>query len=211
MRLRVPPGRMGRVWLAERRRIAARGAEVLEQKVRVLVEEERRLRHLVEKSREAWEASCLEARRWLLRAALLGGERQLVLVAAHLEGPLEVEVRWRGHMGVTYPAETQCRMPAAVPAATLGDSAALGLAARAFRDAADRAVRHAATRYAHEVMTRELDVTRRRLRAIERRWIPALEAAARDLGLRLDEVEREDTVRVRWVATRRTAPPGADE
>lgn len=207
MRLRVPPGRMGRVWLAGRLHVAHRGAGVLEQKVRVLVEEERRLRQLVREARAAWEDACRRGRRWLLRAALLGDERQLALAAAHLEGPLDVQIRWRSHMGVTYPAETQCRMPSAIPYATLGDSAALHFAAAAFREAANRAVGCAAAQCAYDIMQQELLVTRRRLRAIERRWIPSLTAAARDLALRLDEIEREDAVRSKWVAERGRAAP----
>ena len=92
MRLRVPPGRMGRVWLAGRLHVAHRGAGVLEQKVRVLVEEERRLRQLVREARAAWEDACRRGRRWLLRAALLGDERQLALAAAKWRAALSPSV-----------------------------------------------------------------------------------------------------------------------
>jgi vacuolar-type H+-ATPase subunit D/Vma8 len=44
---------------------------------------------------------------------------------------------------------------------------------------------------------REVALTRRRLRAIERRWIPRLEAALADLEAALEQQEREDRVRLR--------------
>lgn len=203
MRLRTPPGRMGRVWLERRLRVADRGAAVLEQKVRVLIEEERRVEHLARESGEAWRESCARARRWLLRAGLLGGERQFALVEAELSAPFDVRVHWRSNMGITYPAEVETGVPAPIAYATLGDTAALRFAADAFRDAAEAAVAYGAARRAHEVVAAELLVTRRRLRAIERRWIPGLTEAARELDLRLDEVEREDIVRSKWVAERR--------
>lgn len=203
MKLRMPPGRMGRVWLERRLRVADRGAAVLEQKVRVLVEEERRIEHLASESREAWRESCGRARGWILRAGLLGGERQFALTAAQLAAPFDVRVRWRSNMGVTYPAEVETAAPEPIDYASLGDTAALRFAADAFRDAAEAAVAYGAARRAHEVVSSELVVTRRRLRAIQHRWIPALTEAAHDLDLALDEVEREDTIRSKWVADRR--------
>ncbi len=45
----------------------------------------------------------------------------------------------------------------------------------------------------------------RRARAIERRWIPRHEAALAALELGLEETEREEAVRLRLLARRRTA------
>jgi V/A-type H+-transporting ATPase subunit D len=46
----------------------------------------------------------------------------------------------------------------------------------------------------------EVALTRRRLRAINDRWLPRLEASLATLNRDLDESEREQTFRLRWAA-----------
>ena len=57
-------------------------------------------------------------------------------------------------------------------------------------------------------MAAELALTARRLRTIERRWLPEHRDALQTLELRLDEDEREELTRVRWTLgrDRRFAP-----
>ena len=55
---------------------------------------------------------------------------------------------------------------------------------------------------AHERTARELQATTQRLRAIERRWIPEHERALHEVELALDERDREDAARTRWVSRR---------
>jgi len=63
----------------------------------------------------------------------------------------------------------------------------------------------AAVATALERIDAELAATTRRLRALERRWIPAHEEALAALSLALDESEREDAIRGRWFVERRAA------
>jgi vacuolar-type H+-ATPase subunit D/Vma8 len=44
--------------------------------------------------------------------------------------------------------------------------------------------------------------TRRRLRAIQDRWMPRLEEAGRAVAEALEEQEREEGMRMRWAAER---------
>ena len=53
--IRVPPGRAGRLWLRARLDVAERGVSLLEQKVRILGDERRRLRALTEDTGRDWE------------------------------------------------------------------------------------------------------------------------------------------------------------
>jgi V/A-type H+-transporting ATPase subunit D len=50
------------------------------------------------------------------------------------------------------------------------------------------------------MLAAELTHTRTRQRAIDNRWIPQLENALRILEMQLDELDREENVRVRWAA-----------
>jgi len=60
---------------------------------------------------------------------------------------------------------------------------------------------------AHQVVEAELVATRRRLRALEIRWIPRLTAALAQAELTLDELERADAVRVRRALSRTDRRP----
>jgi V/A-type H+-transporting ATPase subunit D len=195
--LRLPPGRAGRLWLLHRIEAGSRGEDVLEQKRQALVREELRLRDEVELAAAEWRRAADEARRWLRRAALLGGERSLALARFYAAGEAEVEVDWRNTLGVVHPAEARVVPPTKRTVVRAG-TPALEPAAEAHRAAVDAAARHAALSTSHRRIAAELAVTARRLRTIERRWLPEHERALQELELRLDEEEREESGRIRW-------------
>jgi V/A-type H+-transporting ATPase subunit D len=200
--MHMPPGRSGRLWLHRRLGIARRALEVLEQKVRALREEERRLGFLTERAEHAWQTAWEEAETWYLRAMLLGGEIQVDLVDAATVDSAEVDIRWRSTMGATYPFEASCTLPEPVAVAELGRSAALPFATDAYRRALMAATQHAAAKRAEAVVRAELSDTQRRLSAVRHGWIPRLEAARQQLELQLAEREREDMVSSKWAADR---------
>jgi V/A-type H+-transporting ATPase subunit D len=205
MSLRIPPGRMGRLWLRERLAVAARAADLLEQKRRALRSETERLGQLVEDTRTHWEATCRAAETWLLRAAVVGGERQFEVATAHLKDASEAVIVWHSTMGLAYPWEADCILAEPVDVAGFGETAALPYAIEAHRAALVAAVEHAAAQRAFELVSKELEVTTWRLRAIEKRWIPRLESALREVEQRLEDRDREDVVRARRAAQRRAA------
>ncbi len=200
--MRIPPGRSGRIWLTHRLELARRGAELLDQKRHVLLAELVTLDSLVVATRREWEDSAKEARRWLGRAALTGGERQLRLALERIDRPAELDLTWRSSMGVVYPNQVAARLPELPDIASLGGSSALALAAVAHHRAVHAALRNAAAEAGYRRISRELSATVRRLRAIERRWIPRYEEALAERQLALDEAEREDVVRTRWAVSR---------
>ena len=201
MPLRLPPGRAGRLWLLHRIDTGRRGDEVLDQKRQALVREELRLRAESEAAEAEWVWAAAEARRWLQRAALLGGERGLALARFYAGEPAEVELAWRNTLGVFHPAEARLAPRTTAKAATVG-TVALEPAAAAHRRALEAAVRFAAARSSHRRVAAELALTARRLRTIERRWLPEHERALAELEIRLDEEEREESGRIRWAAER---------
>jgi V/A-type H+/Na+-transporting ATPase subunit D len=191
MKVRHPPGRAGRPWLAHRLEVARRGAELLDEKFRALMHERMRLGPEVSSAREEWERRAREAELWLTRAALLGGERQLAAAAA---SPADVTVRWRTVLGVPCPAEASVAADGGLPA---GAGPALLSAIEAHRRALEAGLRLAAGEAALRRVDSELLATRLRRNAIERNWIPAHEAALAALELALEELEREDGTRLR--------------
>ena len=193
MKVRHPPGRAGRPWLAHRLEVARRGAELLAEKQRALLRERARLEPLAAQARSDWEQRAREAERWLARAAMLGGERQLNYAPATLA---QLTIGWRTILGVRSPADAQLKLPPERELVRAGASAAVYSAATAHQRALEAAVNVGVVERALELIERDLRATTLRRVAIERRWIPAHERALAALELGLDEVEREDSARV---------------
>lgn len=200
MRLRHPPGRAGRLWLGHRLAVAQRGVDLLDKKRRVLMQEERRLRVLARDTAAEWDRAAREAETWLNRAAIMAGEEKLSMLAAQ-HPAASVAVRWRSSMGVVFAAEADVDL-GPIPAEPTGGSAAADLAVSAYRRAVGPAVNEAAARSALNRISHERELTARRQRAVERRWVPALAEAMARLDGMLDEVEREEATRALWVRSR---------
>ncbi len=197
---RVPPGRAGRLWLVKRLRAGRLAADLLDRKLQVLHIELERFRLLEERTRERWQKASREADAWIVRAAVLGGQRDVRLSAP--QDRASVAISWASVMGVRYPVEATCRVPEAGTTDRGPGSAALVAATVAYREAVEAAVAHAAADTASRVVEAEIAATRRRLHAITDRWIPRLERALRVLTHDLDETERAETFRLRWAASR---------
>ena len=202
MSLRIPPGRAGRLWLEHRLEVAHRGADVLDQKRRALLGLERDLDARLDAARTRWEDAAQAAADWLARATTLSGQRRVRLALLYTGPSAGARVSWRNSLGVVYPSGCEIDLHEAIDVAALGGSAALANAAGAHRRALEAAAAYAVVRTAHARVSEELAATVRRSRAIERRWIPEHEAALTRLQLSLDEAEREEAARTRWVKDR---------
>ncbi len=202
-RLTVPPGRAGRLWLTRRLAVARRGADLLDRKLQVLQRELDRRRNSASRAAEEWERRQADADSWLLRAALLGGERAIRLAAA--DRFAEVTISYAATMGVRYPADATCTTPP--PAA--GDGPALAAAREAHCVALAAAVQHAAAAEALRVVEGETVATRYRLRAVRDRWIPRLEQALAEVTFAIEELERADAARLRLATSTRHRPSAA--
>jgi V/A-type H+-transporting ATPase subunit D len=206
--VRHPPGRGGRLWLRRRLQAARRAADLLDSKLRILRREEQRFVTLAERTQEEWTAAVAEAERWLLRAALVGGQRGIRPDPS--ADPAGVEVTWASVMGVRYPSHATLRLPAGQPRSPVAATAARPVAAAAYRRALEAAVAHAAADAAARVVAAEVAATRARLQAIEDRWVPRLEQALAGLDAALLEAETADNVRLRWVTRSRRRRPVTD-
>jgi V/A-type H+/Na+-transporting ATPase subunit D len=182
------------MWLRRRIETAVRGRDQLDRKLRILVSEQQRLRIEDDRSRAAWTAECERARTWLLRATLLGGEDAVRTVTP--AEPAHVEIRWTTAMGLSYPSDVLLAGADAEPQDPPAN-AAVPPTIDAFRAALLAGVRSAA---AHEAVRRidaEIAVTRRRLRALDKRWLPWLAESLRTLELSLEQAEQDDGIRLR--------------
>lgn len=178
--------------------LAAHAAELLRSKEGALEHERARLAAHATRSRSDWESRCREASTWLARARVLGASDELARLVA-VGGPeASVEPDWQTSMGIAYPGGVDCTPGAAPP---LVSTAALRPATDAFAKALRAGARHAAATMALRRLDEELADTRRRRRAIDDHLRPGLERRVQELDLRLDELDREESLRVR-LATR---------
>jgi V/A-type H+-transporting ATPase subunit D len=165
-------------------------------KLRALQAEQQRLRAEERRAAAEWADACHEAERWLLRAALLAGRRG-VAAAVPARGA-QVEVSWTVSMGVRHPSGAVVRPGEAEETAAPWSSAAVPEAARAHRTALSAAARHGAAAFAVRRIDAEVLATRRRLRALEERWLPRLRDALHRLEVGLEEEELAEGGRLRW-------------
>ncbi|HET8683106.1 MAG TPA: V-type ATP synthase subunit D [Micromonosporaceae bacterium] len=194
----LPAGRAGRLWLRRRLAVARRGVDLLDHQLRILRVEHERLRLLVAQTGPVWRDRCQEAERWLLRGAIVGGQREIRLTTA--TAPAEVAVTVAEVMGVRYPDRVTVTLPRPPPSVRPAASAGLVLAVDAYGAALQAAVRHAAAEAALSIVEAQVAEVSRRKRAISQRWVPRLESALHDLSQRLEDQERDEMVRRHWVA-----------
>ena len=199
MALRIPPGRAGRIWLVRRLDVARRGAELLDRKRQVLLRELARVRTEAADAERAWHDAAAQVALWSARAAILDGPGRLELLARHAQQPASFELLWTNLMGARLPSVERIDLPEPPPLSALGGSSATVLLARACAVATRAAVRYVALQRAEAELSAELQRAARRLRALQNRWIPQHEAALASLDLALDESQREQSARARWV------------
>jgi V/A-type H+-transporting ATPase subunit D len=191
----TPRTRAGLLQIADRLERARRASELLSNKEEALERERVRLEGHATRARQAWIERCRHAEHELLRARMFGASDELALLVEC--GPTDrasISPHWETSMGIAYPGSVECE-PGERPAVT--STAALSPAIDAYRQALEAAVQHAAASAAVERLVAELAATRRRRRAIEDRLQPALETAWRKLDLHLDELDRDEALRVR--------------
>lgn len=181
------------LWLRHRLDLTRHGSTVLRRKLTLLAGERERLRRRRAETARDWAAADDTARGWLQRATMLDG---LEMVDAAAEVPVaDLTMRWATVMGVRYPQEPSVRVPPRPAELPAPGGAALVQAAAAYREAVQAAARHAAATAALAAVEAEIAATRRRVRALDRHWIPALEADLAARTLELAEREASDNAR----------------
>ena len=174
---------------------------MLDRKLRILRAAQDPLERAAQEAETRWRDRYAEADSWLLRAALLGHRRGLLAAAQRPEA--EVVLGRALAAGVGYPVLETLTVPDRPASGPLPASAASDPAAAAGAAALEAAVRYAVADAAVRAVAAEVVITRRRLRGIEDRWLPALTERHRAVVAELDEQERADGARLRWATQRR--------
>ena len=193
--LRVPPGRMGRLWVLSRLELAERGVSLLEEKLRLLGHRREALRRRADETRRQWHDACREADMWGVRAALLGGQRAIALATPGEQASVTIE--WATTTGVRYPDRALCTFPSDDDTQAVYMSSATVRASRAYRAAVGVAAEYAAAQSALATIEREFRATQLRARALSRHWLPRLRDELARIELELEEQDRAEAIRLR--------------
>ena len=202
---RAPPSRARRLWVHERLGHARRAADLLDRKRQILRVEEQQARLSRDRAGADWVQAGRRAAGAALRAEALGGAWAVTAASHPVQGRATIEVDEQETAGVVHPAGARLQLPGLTGVQSAAAGPAVSEAAEAHAGALGAAARLAVAESALSRLRAERSITERRQRAVARVRIPALEEELRLLDERLEELERQDQVVVRWVAGRKEA------
>ena len=199
----VSPTRMELLWLRRREKLAEKGHDLLREKRDALIAEFLAVVGDVRAERKEVEAKLKEAFNHLIIAqARLGVEevRQLSLMTAQ---EISLDFSSRSIMGVSVPildlSEGLTRNVTDRGYGFIESSAAVDNCARSFEEALEKIIKLAELEEAVQNLAGEVEKTKRRVNALEYVMIPRLKTTRKYIQMRLEEMERENFVRLKKI------------
>ena len=200
MALDIKPTRSELIKLKGRIKQTKNGYKLLKMKRYGLFHEFRKLlSEMIEAKRELTKTYRLAKQRIDLANAIEGGLKVRSAAIANSASP-EVEVERRNIMGVVVPAVSGTNLKQAFGERSIGftgSSPYIDEAADSFGDLIERMVKAAEMEATLKRLLAEIEATKRRVNALEFKVIPELEEARVFIQLRLEEMEREETFRLK--------------
>ncbi len=193
-----PVGRAARLRLRHSLQVATRGADLLDRRLHLLQSELDRRRQAEEAARATWQARVREARTWLRRGLLLGGEG--ALRTASLVSAADVTLEWSDALGVRHPRGAVFTAGTRAASDAAPGNTALVHSRTAYCAAVAAAAEYGAAAAASRMVEAQVRSTRLRVRALRRLRIPRLQQDLAAVELALEQSEHEDAVRRRWAA-----------
>ena len=200
MALDIKPTRSELIKLKGRIKQTKNGYKLLKMKRDGLFHEFRTLlSDMIKAKRELTEAYILAKSRIDLANSIEGGLKVRSAAIANSASP-EVEVERRNIMGVVVPSVSGTNLKQAFGERSIGfagSSPYIDEAADSFGNLIERMVKAAEMEATLKRLLAEIEATKRRVNALEFKVIPELEEARVFIQLRLEEMEREETFRLK--------------
>ena len=200
MALDITPTRSELINLKRRIKQTKNGYKLLKMKRDGLFHEFRTLlSDMIKAKREITESYVLAKSRIDLANAVEGGLKVRSAAIANSASP-EVEVERRNIMGVVVPSVSGTNLKQAFGERSIGftgSSPYIDEAADSFGNLIERMVKAAEMEATLKRLLAEIEATKRRVNALEFKVIPELEEARVFIQLRLEEMEREETFRLK--------------
>ena len=200
MALDIKPTRSELIKLKGRINQTKNGYKLLKMKRDGLFHEFRQLlAEMIEAKREITEAFRLAKQRIDLANAIEGGLAVRAAAIANSAHP-EVEVERRNIMGVVVPSVSGTNLKSTFAergVGFIGSSPYIDEASDSFSELIEKMVTAAEMEATLKRLLEEIEATKRRVNALEFKVIPELEEAKVFIQLRLEEMEREETFRLK--------------
>ena len=200
MALDIKPTRIELIKLKGRIKQTKNGYKLLKMKRDGLFHEFRQLlAEMIEAKREITEAFRLAKQRIDLANAIEGGLAVRAAAIANSAHP-EVEVERRNIMGVVVPSVSGTNLKSTFAergVGFIGSSPYIDEASDSFSELIEKMVTAAEMEATLKRLLEEIEATKRRVNALEFKVIPELEEAKVFIQLRLEEMEREETFRLK--------------
>ncbi|RJU90832.1 MAG: V-type ATP synthase subunit D [Candidatus Poseidoniales archaeon] len=200
MALDIKPTRSELIKLKGRIKQTKNGYKLLKMKRDGLFHEFRQLlAEMIEAKRELTDAYRLAKTRIDLANAIEGGLAVRAAAIANSAHP-EVEVSPRNIMGVVVPSVSGTNLKSTFAergVGFIGSSPYIDEASESFSELIEKIVRASEMEATLKRLLAEIEATKRRVNALEFKVIPELEEAKVFIQLRLEEMEREETFRLK--------------
>lgn len=198
----VNPTRMELLKLKDREKLAVKGHGLLKEKRNALIMEFFNILDRVKGSRGEVEKKLAEAFEDLTTAQIVMGDLAVKKAAVSVKESVKVDIDSRSVMGVVVPileAETAQRNMVQRGYGFVDTSAKLDEAARKFEEAIILILQLAEIEKTIILLAAEIESTKRRVNALEHIIIPRLENTVKYIEMRLEEMERENFVRLKMI------------
>lgn len=205
--INVPPTRSNLLRLRQELEFTREGYEILDRKREVLTTELLRIAHAAETLQaDVWKEFA-KAYRALERARLTMGEERVEWAALAMPRDAAVDLKFRGVMGVPLP-ELKAREEPAGIRFSLGDTrVSLDEASSAFRGLREQIAELCEMTASVWWLAAELRKTLRRVNALQYIFIPSYEEEIAYVEAALEENERQEIFRLKWLKLKKTRGP----
>ncbi len=198
----IPPTRTNLIQMRNELQFAREGYEILDQKREVLAKELVRLANDAETLQEQMNAMITAAYRALRLARLSMGQEHVEWAALAVNKTVDVELKYRGVMGVTLPLIEASGAPPELSYSPGDTTATLDEASALFRDVVQKIPELSRLETSVWRLAVELRKTQRRVNALQYIFIPDYVETISFIQSSLEEREREEVFRLKLLKHR---------
>jgi len=198
----INPTRMELLKLKDREKLAVKGHSLLKEKRNALIMEFFNILERVKGSRENVEETLKEAYKDLTASQVVMGDLAVKKSAMSVKESVEIDIDSRSVMGVVVPlieSETSQRTMVERGYGFLDTSVKLDEAASKFEESIKLIIELGEIEKTIILLAGEIESTKRRVNALEHIIIPKLENTVKYIEMRLEEMERENFVRLKMI------------
>lgn len=198
----INPTRMELLKLKQREKLAVKGHSLLKEKRNALIMEFFNILERVKGSRDEVSEKLQEAYQDLTAAQVAMGDLAVKKAAMSVTESVDVDIDSRSVMGVVVPvidSETQKRTIVERGYGFADTSVRLDEAAKKFEESIQLIIELGEIEKTIMLLAGEIESTKRRVNALEHIIIPRLENTVKYIEMRLEEMERENFVRLKMI------------